>query len=160
LIGETVDRDGQRAFVMTLRTREQDIRRERATSNICTNQGLLALRATIYLSLMGPDGMREVAEQCLERAHYAADRLAALDGFSLRYQAPFFHEFVLECPRPAREIVGRASKQGVLPGVPLCRLEKNAAGDRENLLLVCVTEKHSKDDLNALVDAVEDAARA
>jgi len=156
LIGETVDRNGARAFVMTLRTREQDIRRERATSNICTNQGLLALRATIYLSLMGPKGMRDVAEQCLERAHYAAERLGALPGFRLRHRAPFFHEFVLECPRPAREIVSGCRAAGVIPGIPL---ERFGAGHQATLLHVCVTEKHLRDDIEALVQAVGEAAR-
>ncbi len=159
LIGETVDRNGKRAFVMTLRTREQDIRRERATSNICTNQGLLALRATIYLSLMGPEGMREVAEQCLERAHYAAERLAGLPGFRLRFDGPFFHEFVLECPRPARELVAAAAKHGILAGLALDRFDRGVPADAERLLHVCVTEKHTREDLDALVEVMKEAAR-
>jgi glycine dehydrogenase subunit 1 len=156
LIGETVDRNGKRAFVMTLRTREQDIRREKATSNICTNQGLLALRATIYMSLLGPQGMRETAEQCLERAHYAADRLAALPGYRLPYAAPFFHEFLLEGPLPAATLVGRARRLGVIPGIPLSRFD-GAVSERG--LLVCVTEKHTREDIDRLVEAMEEAGR-
>lgn len=159
LIGETVDRNGERAFVMTLRTREQDIRRERATSNICTNQGLLALRATIYLSLMGPEGMTEVAEQCLERAHHAAEELSRLDGFEVAFSAPFFHEFVLTCPRSAEEVVRGAMKLGVIPGVPLSRFPDLDIRSKENQLLVCVTEKHLENDLRALVEAVKEGGR-
>jgi len=156
LIGETVDRNGKRAFVMTLRTREQDIRRERATSNICTNQGLLALRATIYLSLLGQQGFREVAEQCLERAHYAAEQLASVPGYRLAHDAPFFHEFVLECPRPAEGIVSFAAGQGILPGVALGPLTGTADDPR---LLVCVSEMHRRADLDRLVEVMKEAAR-
>jgi glycine dehydrogenase subunit 1 len=159
LIGETRDRNGKRAFVMTLRTREQDIRRERATSNICTNQGLLALRATIYLSLMGPHGLREVAEQCLHKARYAAERIRRLRGFRLPYEGTFFHEFVVACPREADAVVEAARVRGVLPGVSLAPYGSGFGRDMTRQLLVCVTEKHTKADIDALAAVLEEAGR-
>src|SRR5690606_36196631 len=96
IVGETTDKNGKRAYVMMLRPREQDIRREKATSNICTNQGLMALAAAIYLSLMGKHGLRKVAELCYHKAHYAADRIDALEGFDVDRSKPFFHEFVVK----------------------------------------------------------------
>jgi glycine dehydrogenase subunit 1 len=159
LIGETRDRNGKRAFVMTLRTREQDIRREKATSNICTNQGLLALRATIYLSLMGPHGLREAAEQCLHKAAYAAAAVRTLDGFRLPYAGPVFHEFVVECPKPADAVVEAARGRGVLPGVSLAPYGDGFGRDMTRHLLVCVTEKHTKADLDALVEVLKEAVR-
>jgi len=157
LVGETVDRNGKRAFVMTLRTREQDIRREKATSNICTNQALLALRATIYMSMLGPQGMRDVAEQCLEKAHYLAERLASVKGFALPYKGTFFQEFVVQTPRPAWEMIAEARARGVLPGVDLARFPGLQTGT--NRMLVCVTEKHTRADLDGLVEVMREAVR-
>ena len=102
IIGETVDQDGKRAYVMTLRPREQDIRREKATSNICTNQGLMALAAGVYLSLMGRHGLRQVAEFCYHKAHYAATQIDKLEGYKVETGKPFFNEFVVKCARPGR----------------------------------------------------------
>jgi glycine dehydrogenase subunit 1 len=101
IVGQTVDHTGRRAFVMTLRPREQDIRREKATSNICTNQGLMALAACIYMSAMGKHGMRKVAELCYHKAHYAAQQINTLEGYSVDMSKPFFKEFVVTCPTVA-----------------------------------------------------------
>src|SRR5437588_1658903 len=95
IVGQTVDRNGKRCWVLTLQTREQHIRREKATSNICTNQGLLALRASIYLAVMGPNGLRRVAENSTRKAHYAAERLSQVPGLTVAFEGPFFKEFII-----------------------------------------------------------------
>jgi len=119
LVGETIDNRGQRAYVLTLTAREQHIKRERATSNICSNQGLMALAAAVYLSLVGKRGLRQVAELCYQRAHYAADQLGKIKGYGLQFPAPFFHEFVLRCPQPAAEINEHLLEHGILGGYDL-----------------------------------------
>src|SRR5690606_26521465 len=118
IVGQTVDRRGRRCFVLTLQTREQHIRREKATSNICTNQGLMALRATIYLAIMGSAGLRKAAELSLRKAHYAAQRLASIPRFSLALDVPFFKEFVIRdhCGQ-VDDVLAAARREGILAGV-------------------------------------------
>jgi glycine dehydrogenase subunit 1 len=149
IVGETVDRKGNRCFVLTLQTREQHIRREKATSNICTNQGLLALRSAVYLALMGPEGLKEVAELCWHKAHYAARELARLPGFRLRFDGVFFKEFVLETPGPAERYAEALVERGWHAGVPLGGWYKGM----ENCLLVAVTEKRTKAEIDGLAAA-------
>ncbi|MEE9212545.1 MAG: aminomethyl-transferring glycine dehydrogenase subunit GcvPA, partial [Phycisphaeraceae bacterium] len=151
LVGQTIDRRGRRGFCLTLQTREQHIRGAKATSNICTNQGLLALRATIYLSAMGPHGLREVASQCYHKAHHAAAQIAALDGYDLAYAGPFFHEFVVNCPVPARAVIDAGRQRNILPGLDCAELGIGT----ENQLLIAVTEKRSAADIDALVDLLQ-----
>lgn len=156
LVGETVDRHGKRCFVLTLSTREQHIRRERATSNICTNQGLLALRATVYLSLLGPNGLREVAELCCQKAHYAAEQLRSA-GVDLQFERPFFKEFVVSCRGDATDVAARARAAGFDIGPALSRFPTLAAefgAAANNCLLIAVTESRSKEQIDGLVRAV------
>jgi glycine dehydrogenase subunit 1 len=150
LVGQTVDRRGNRCWVLTLQTREQHIRRERATSNICTNQGLLALRATVYLSLMGPAGMRQVAELCLQKAHYAAERLAAVPSLSLAFDCPTFKEFVVRLKGPSVDsLIEKALEAKIFAGVPL----KRWYPDLSDCLLVAVTERRTKAEIDRLAAA-------
>jgi glycine dehydrogenase subunit 1 len=148
IVGETVDQEGRRAYVMTLRPREQDIRREKASSNICTNQGLMALAACIYLSLMGKRGLRKVAELNYHKAHYAADRIAALPGYSVERALPFFNEFVVRLPRPFAEVNEALIDAGIVGGYDLGvdypHLKDHA--------LFCVTEMNTKSEIDTLVE--------
>jgi glycine dehydrogenase subunit 1 len=155
LVGKTVDSEGKTGYVLTLQTREQHIRRDKATSNICTNQSLCALAATIYMSLLGPHGLREVAQQNTDKAHYLAAKLIEIPGVRMFSEEPFFNEFTLVLDQPAAQVAGRLHSQGIRPGIEDARW--TGSQDR---LIVCVTETKKRDDLDQMVEAFATALKS
>jgi len=151
IAGQTTDRRGRRCWVLTLQTREQHIRREKATSNICTNQGLIALRAGIYLATLGPQGLRETADLCLQKAHYALEQISTGDRFSAAFQKPFFKECVVrDAQGQVSDLLADTAEAGFLAGVPLGRWYP----ELDDCFLVAVTEKRTKDEIQALAECL------
>jgi glycine dehydrogenase subunit 1 len=155
VVGQTLDASGRAGCVLTFSAREQHIRREKATSNICSNQGLLALAAAVYMAAMGKQGIKETARLIYDKGAYAASVLDKVPGFQVKTSGPFFREFVLSCPRPAREIAHELELKGIFPGLALDRFE----GFPESDLLVCVTEMNSKNDIDSLAAALGEVSR-
>ncbi|HPH95932.1 MAG TPA: aminomethyl-transferring glycine dehydrogenase subunit GcvPA [Anaerolineaceae bacterium] len=154
LVGESVDSRGNRAFVLTLTAREQHIRREKASSNICSNQGLMALASTIYMSLLGKQGFRQMAELCYHKAHYAAEKLAAIPGYSLCFNSIYFHEFVVCCPKPVAEINEHLLEHGIIGGFDLSEEYPSLP----NHMLLAVTEMNSREEIDLLCEVLAEVS--
>lgn len=148
IVGETNDFEGNRAFVLTLQAREQHIRREKASSNICSNQALCATTAAVYMAAMGPEGIKNAAVSCVSKAHYMAAEISRLEGFSLRYTGEFFHEFVTECPLDTERLMTALEEKGILGGLPLA----------DGGILWCATEMNTKDEIDSLVKTLREVS--
>ncbi|MFC1914905.1 hypothetical protein ACFLWK_01470 [Chloroflexota bacterium] len=144
IVGKTVDIEGKPGYVLTMASREQHIRRERATSNICTNEALVALAATVYLAALGKNGLRQVAELCYHKAHYAAEAIGNLKGFSLAFGQPFFNEFVVSCPVTPRQINEALLQERIIGGLDVSDMVKNG-------MLLCCTEMNTKQQIDKLI---------
>ena len=149
IVGQTTDSKGERAFVLTLQAREQHIRRERATSNICSNQALCAMVATVYLGAMGKKGLEKVASLSMSKAHYLAEEICKIDGYELVYKGDFFHEFVTTCRRDVDKVMKHLEANGILGGYPL-------AGENEGHILWCATEMNTKEEIDRLVELLKE----
>jgi glycine dehydrogenase subunit 1 len=161
IVGETVDSSDRRAFVTTLRAREQDIRREKATSNVCTNQTLMAVTAAIQLGWLGTYGLREVATRCAQGAHYLYEGLLGLEGVDALSRQPFFREFAIRLSKPADQVIAAMAESNILAGLSVGALsnggDPSIEGNIENVLLVTVTERRTRDEIDHYVNVLREA---